>query len=158
MSSLCLSAVLLTRRGLCGLYLLFHHCTVRFSGHGLQGVVHAPQLTTVAAEQVLWHSCSSGGSFMMVWLRLQVLPFASDETLSQLEANIAGLPAVTDVMAMGMTLERLTEVLLEGIGVDGQHVSSITPKYGPCDKEGLQVTSSLVSVHESLALKHCSQA
>eukprot|EP00892_Ulva_mutabilis_P009249 jgi/Ulvmu1/6697/UM030_0028.1 len=69
---------------------------------------------------------------------VQVLPFASDETLSKLEANIAGLPAVTDVMAMGMTLERLTEVLLEGIGVDAQHVSTMTPAYGPCDKEGLQ--------------------
>lgn len=72
-----------------------------------------------------------------------MLPFASDETLSRLEANIAALPAVTDVMAMGMTLERLTEVLLEGIGVDAQHKSSMTPAYGPCDKNGLQVSAPL---------------
>lgn len=70
-----------------------------------------------------------------------MLPFASDDTLSKLEANIAGLPAVTDIMAMGMTLERLTEVLLEGIGVDAHHVSTMHPAYGPCDKEGLQVRS-----------------
>lgn len=84
-----------------------------------------------------------------------MLPFASDDTLSKLEANISGLPAVTDVMAMGMTLERLTEVLLEGIGVDADHVSSVTPEYGPCDKEGLQVGAPTSTHLQALEVIHC---
>lgn len=109
----------------------------------------------VQSGQQPWQSPASG----TVAACVQVLPFASDETLSKLEANISGLPAVTDVMAMGMTLERLTEVLLEGIGVDAEHVSSITPQYGPCDKEGLQARSpTLVQAFPFAEAFHCAAA
>lgn len=70
---------------------------------------------------------------------MQVLPFASDETLSQLEKNIKALPAVSDLMAMGMTLEGLTQALLEDIGVDDTATSELLPSYGPCEESALQV-------------------
>lgn len=68
-----------------------------------------------------------------------MLPFATDETLTQLEKNIAALPAVSDLMSMGMTLEALTQALLQDIGVDEATTSELLPKYGPCEEFALKV-------------------
>lgn len=79
---------------------------------------------------------------------MQVLPFASDETITRLEANIAGLPAVPDLLAGGVSLEKLTALLLEGLdGADpagGEAAlvassESMQPRYGPCERAALQV-------------------
>lgn len=47
----------------------------------------------------------------------QVLPFASEETLSQLEQNVARCGAVTDMLHEGCTPLDITERLLHGLGV-----------------------------------------
>jgi hypothetical protein len=72
---------------------------------------------------------------------VQVLPSASDETLKILEENIRMLPNVSDFLAMGMGLDQLVEVLLDGIGVDEESRGYMTASYGPCEKVGLQVQS-----------------
>lgn len=59
---------------------------------------------------------------------IQVLPFASEATLSQLEANLAELPAVTEMLDKGLTPRDITERLLHGLGMaDGAF--ELTPKY-----------------------------
>lgn len=64
---------------------------------------------------------------------IQVLPFASEATLSQLEANLADLPAVTEMLDKGMTPGDITERLLQGLGMaDGAF--ELTPKYVVCAK------------------------
>ena len=47
----------------------------------------------------------------------QVLPFASEETLSQLEQNIERCGAMTDMLHEGATPRDITERLLQGLGV-----------------------------------------
>jgi hypothetical protein len=90
---------------------------------------------------------------------LQVLPFASDETLGQLEQNVASLPAVSDLMSMGMSLEAMVAALLRGIGVDEASMSEIEPKYGPCDEDALKVRVSLHVRHAAdVHRKHVSKA
>jgi redox-regulated HSP33 family molecular chaperone len=70
---------------------------------------------------------------------VQVLPSSSDETLKILEENIGRLPNVSDLMAMGMGLDQMVEVLLDGIGVDEESRGFMTASYGPCEKISLQV-------------------
>lgn len=70
---------------------------------------------------------------------LQVLPFASDETVQALEHNIKTVPPVSDILAKGMSLEELLGVMLHGIGVDADEVTDKIVYYGPCEKEALQV-------------------
>lgn len=43
---------------------------------------------------------------------LQVLPFASDETLKVLEENLGSLPAITDLLHMGFSAAQLTNAIL----------------------------------------------
>ena len=50
-------------------------------------------------------------------LQWQVLPFASEETLSQLEANIGAAGSVTDMLHTGATPRDITQRLLNGLGV-----------------------------------------
>ncbi len=49
-------------------------------------------------------------------VRVQVLPFCSDETLDQLEKNMLGMPSMTDMLNSGMTPNDITERILEGLG------------------------------------------
>ena len=72
-----------------------------------------------------------------------MLPFASDETLSQLESNCKSLPAISDLLAMGMSLEALTEALLQDIGIDADTTSELAPTYGPCEENALKVRANL---------------
>jgi len=48
---------------------------------------------------------------------VQVLPFASEETLSQLEQNIGGAGSVTDMLHQGASPKNITERLLHGLGI-----------------------------------------
>lgn len=52
-----------------------------------------------------------------MWSCLQVLPFASEETLSQLEQNISAAGSVTDLLHGGATAHDITARLLEGLGI-----------------------------------------
>lgn len=75
---------------------------------------------------------ASGG-----WL-VQVLPFASDETISALERNIYHMPGPNELHARKDTVEMITEQLLEGIGVS-PGAFHLKPKYGPCELDNLKV-------------------
>lgn len=57
----------------------------------------------------------------------QVLPFCSEETLSQLEANLGTLPSVTTMLNQGLTAQDITERILAGLGVLPE-AGTITPK------------------------------
>lgn len=57
-----------------------------------------------------------------------MLPFCSEETLEQLEANLAALPSTTAMLNSGMTPQDITEAILKGMGVaPGQ--KSIEPRW-----------------------------
>ena len=68
---------------------------------------------------------------------VQVLPFADDETLAALEANIAAAGPVTAMLAEGLGPREVTARLLEGLGA-GDEGFSLEPSYGPCDAEELR--------------------
>ena len=59
---------------------------------------------------------------------LQVLPFASEATLAQLEANIAGCPSVTDMLHEGDDARGITGRILAGLGVMDQGFS-LAPRW-----------------------------
>lgn len=67
----------------------------------------------------------------------QVLPFASEETLSRLERNISGLPNVTDMLHEGLSARDITGRLFEGLGV-AESSFSLRPAYGPCEAAALK--------------------
>ena len=70
------------------------------------------------------------------WL-VQALPFASDETLACLEANVRALPPISDLVAKGCTPEAITDMILGSIGAsDGAVVNQ--PQYGPCVEADLR--------------------
>lgn len=54
---------------------------------------------------------------------LQVLPFAGEETLQQLETNLASMPSVTELLHQGLGPKAITEKLLAGIGVSPRATS-----------------------------------
>ena len=68
---------------------------------------------------------------------VQVLPFAEEDTLAQLEANIAAAGSVTSMLRGGATARAITERLLEGLGASDPGFS-LTPGYGPCEASALQ--------------------
>ena len=70
------------------------------------------------------------------WL-VQALPFASDETLALLEANVRALPPISDLVAKGCTPEAITDMILGSLGAsDGAVVKQ--PQYGPCVEADLR--------------------
>jgi molecular chaperone Hsp33 len=66
-----------------------------------------------------------------------VLPFCSEETLEQLEKNLAGLPSVTKMLQSGMGPQAITDAILEGIGAAGAPLE-VTPRFGPCEADALK--------------------
>ena len=86
---------------------------------------------------------------------LQVLPFATDETLTRLESNLGLMPAVSDLMAMNFPLEKVRDMILDGIGVDDSVQSEIVPTFGPCSKDELTVRHQCNIFYETLAPCHC---
>ena len=57
-----------------------------------------------------------------------MLPFASDETLDQLEVNIRNTPSVTELLHQGLGTKEITEKLLEGIGLSDIAPTSMQPR------------------------------
>ena len=70
------------------------------------------------------------------WL-VQALPFASDETLATLEANVRALPPISELVAQACSPEAITDMILGSIGAsEGAVVKQ--PQYGPCDEADLR--------------------
>lgn len=75
---------------------------------------------------------------------VQALPLCSEETLVALERNISSLPAVSSFFLpegdFGDSggVAGLTAALLAGIGAAPGPGFSLSPRYGPCEKEGLR--------------------
>jgi molecular chaperone Hsp33 len=80
----------------------------------------------------------SAGGFLV-----QLLPFAGEGSISQLEQNIAGLPPVSAVFDSGMSPEALCKQLLDGLGP--QILDECRPSYYcPCSRG--RVERALVSL------------
>ena len=75
----------------------------------------------------------SAGGYMV-----QVLPFASEETVSALEKSIAALPSTTDMIADGWDARTIAAKVLGDLGVIEDTASRSTPSYGPCDLDDLR--------------------
>lgn len=78
-------------------------------------------------------SIRAAGGFIV-----QVLPFASEETLQQLERNLAALPSITDLLHEGRSAAQLTDAILGSLGTQPEITSSLTPRFGPCDESDLR--------------------
>ncbi|MBP5607715.1 MAG: Hsp33 family molecular chaperone HslO [Lachnospiraceae bacterium] len=72
---------------------------------------------------------------------IQLMPFASEETISMLEKTLSGMSSVTDHFAAGETLEELMRGLLGDIGVEGE----LIPRYH-CNCSRERVTKALISL------------
>ena len=70
----------------------------------------------------------AAGGFMV-----QILPFASDETISALEKTIASLPSSTDLVQDGLSAQEIAQRVLGELGEKKELVTRVTPEYGPCD-------------------------
>ncbi len=57
---------------------------------------------------------------------VQVLPFASEETLQQLEVNITSVPSVTEMLHQGLTAKEIAHKLLHNMQPNEQGFS-LTP-------------------------------
>jgi len=70
----------------------------------------------------------AAGGFMV-----QILPFASDETISALERIIPSLPSSTELVQEGLSAQQIAQRVLGELGEKKELVTRITPEYGPCD-------------------------
>ena len=74
---------------------------------------------------------------------VQLLPFASDETLAKLEENIRNLDSVTTMLSDGLTPEGILEKLLDGLDVE--FTDTIPVRYHcNCDRE--RIEKALISI------------
>jgi molecular chaperone Hsp33 len=74
----------------------------------------------------------SAGGFL-----IQVLPFATDETLSTLESNIASFGAVSERLQEGLSARQIVSQLLGSLEAPEQGFA-LTPSFGPCGQESLE--------------------
>lgn len=73
--------------------------------------------------------------------RDQVLPFCSDETLDRLEANLTGMPSMTQLLNSGASPADITDRILDGLcsnPAGPQSADTIVPRYGPCESSALR--------------------
>ena len=87
---------------------------------------------------IIWHHTLGRTRRICEPAAPQVLPFASEETLRVLEENLASLPAITDLLHMGMSARQLTGAILGGLGTQQEVTTSLTPRFGPCDVADLR--------------------
>ncbi|MEO2238842.1 Hsp33 family molecular chaperone HslO [Dorea sp. YH-dor226] len=74
---------------------------------------------------------------------IQMMPFATDETISQIEENLKNVTSVTNLLEQGYTPEQLLETLLGNVGLE---ITDTIPTqfYCNCSKE--RVEQAVVSV------------
>lgn len=75
----------------------------------------------------------AAGGFMV-----QILPFASEETIATLERIIPSLPSSTELVQEGLTAEQIAQRVLGELGERRELVTRSTPQYGPCDPADLR--------------------
>lgn len=68
----------------------------------------------------------------------QVLPFASDETLTELEKNIGSLPSITEMLQQGLDARGISARILGELGCEEINMTEVEPRYGPCEVEALK--------------------
>eukprot|EP00468_Gymnochlora_sp_CCMP2014_P008581 CAMPEP_0167749186 /NCGR_PEP_ID=MMETSP0110_2-20121227/5259_1 /TAXON_ID=629695 /ORGANISM="Gymnochlora sp., Strain CCMP2014" /LENGTH=285 /DNA_ID=CAMNT_0007634295 /DNA_START=355 /DNA_END=1212 /DNA_ORIENTATION=+ len=69
---------------------------------------------------------------------IQVLPMASEETLSGLEGNIQNLGSTTALLADGASTLQISQLLLLGLAEVEVPTFTLEPKYGPCETTDLE--------------------
>lgn len=76
---------------------------------------------------------------------IQLMPFASEEVISQLEKNLAEVSSVTELLDQGYTPEMILEKLLGNLGLEINEKTE-TKFYCNCDK--VRVGKVLISLGE----------
>ena len=74
---------------------------------------------------------------------VQLMPFTSDEVISQIEENLKTLPSVTDMLSAGKTPEQMLETVLAGLDIDFKETTEVCYK---CDCSRERVIKSLASL------------
>ncbi len=74
---------------------------------------------------------------------IQLMPFTSDEVITQLEENLKTLPSVTDMLSAGKTPEQMLETVLAGLDVTFMETYPVCYK---CDCSRDRVIKSLASL------------
>ncbi len=76
---------------------------------------------------------------------IQLMPFADDSVIEQLEKNLTQIPSVTTMLDAGLTPEQMLEKVLEGMDVEFTDTLPLTFKCN-CSKE--RIEKALISVGE----------
>ncbi|MBP3460038.1 MAG: Hsp33 family molecular chaperone HslO [Lachnospiraceae bacterium] len=76
---------------------------------------------------------------------IQLMPFAQEETIEQLESNLAKITSVTSILDEGKTPEEMLAVLLDGMDVE---ITDTIPTefYCNCDKK--RIEKAIISIGE----------
>ena len=74
---------------------------------------------------------------------IQLMPFASEETISRLEENLSKMTSVTEMLEEGNTPEQMLQIILDGFDVEFTEEKPVQ-FYCNCDKE--RVEKALISV------------
>lgn len=74
---------------------------------------------------------------------IQLMPFADDEVIDKLEANLSKISSVTDILNAGNTPEQMLEIILEGLDMEVLETVP-TQFYCNCSKE--RVKKAVISV------------
>ena len=76
---------------------------------------------------------------------IQLMPFAEEETIEQLEKNLAKVSSVTSVLDQGKTPEEMLAILLEGMDLE---ITDRIPTefYCNCDKK--RIEKAIISIGE----------
>ncbi len=74
---------------------------------------------------------------------IQMMPFASEETISQIEENLKGISSVTDMLDKGLTPEEILDTLLGNVGLT---VTDTLPARFLCDCSRERVGAAIASL------------
>ncbi len=102
---------------------------------------NSEQVPTVCGLGVLVNpdlSVNCAGGYLV-----QLLPFASDAVIDQIEKNVNGLKSVTQMMSEGITMEELVLRLLDGLDPNILDESEVEYR---CDCSEERVTRALISL------------
>ena len=74
---------------------------------------------------------------------IQLMPFAAEETISKLEANLQGIQSVTELFEEGLTPEDVLAKLLDGLDLI---INDTMPTHFQCNCDKQRVAKALISV------------